>query len=82
MIRPAKLLGLDYPGGPMLSKMASQGHRRPLSSRVTDDRPSGAGLQLLRPGRPSPPTPFAATATMSKPAPTSPGRLRMRSSIR
>lgn len=41
--KTAKLLGLDYPGGPMLSKMAS-GHRRPLCLPAADDRPSGAGL--------------------------------------
>lgn len=31
--KTAKLLGLDYPGGPMLSKMASQAPKAALSSR-------------------------------------------------
>jgi N6-L-threonylcarbamoyladenine synthase len=79
--KTAKLLGLDYPGGPMLSKMASQGTEgRFVFPRPMTDRPgldfSFSGLKTL------PPTPFAATATMSKPAPISPGRLKMRSWIR
>ena len=45
--KTAKLLGLDYHGGPMLSKLASQALKNVLSS-APDDRSSGAGFQLLR----------------------------------
>jgi N6-L-threonylcarbamoyladenine synthase len=45
--KTAKLLGLDYPGGPMLSKWRA-GNGRALCLPASDDRPSGAGLQLLR----------------------------------
>ncbi|VFS38271.1 O-sialoglycoprotein endopeptidase [Escherichia coli] len=45
--KTAKLLGLDYPGGPLLSKMAAQGTAGALCLPAADDRPSGAGFQLF-----------------------------------
>ncbi|EEG86753.1 putative glycoprotease GCP [Proteus penneri ATCC 35198] len=51
--KTAKLLGLDYPGGPVLSKMAQQGTEgRFVFPRPMTDRPgldfSFSGLKLLR----------------------------------
>ncbi len=46
--KTAKLLGLDYPGGPLLSKNGGSGYCRALCFPASDDRPSGAGFQLLR----------------------------------
>lgn len=50
--KTAKLLGLDYPGGPMLSKLASQGVRKTFCfPRPMTDRPgldfSFSGLKNL-----------------------------------
>ena len=39
--KTAKLLGLDYPAGPMLSKVATQGNGRALCLPAADDRSSG-----------------------------------------
>ena len=76
--KTAKLLGLDYPGGPMLSKMASQGTEgRFVFPRPMTDRPGLISAFLA--SRPLPRTPFAATAMTIKPAPISPALSKMRS---
>lgn len=46
--KTAKLLGLDYRRADAVEN-GVPGHRRPLCLPAADDRPSGAGLQLLRP---------------------------------
>lgn len=79
--KTAKLLGLDYPGGPMLSKMASQGTAgRFVFPRPMTDRP---GLDFSFSGlKPLPLTPFVVMATTNKLALISRALLKMRSWIR
>lgn len=73
--KTAKLLGLDYPGGPMLSKMAQQGEAgRFVFPRPMTDRPgldfSFSGLKPLRQIR------FVTTNLMIKPVPILPVHLK------
>ena len=64
--KTAKLLGLDYPGGPMLSRMAQQGTPgRFTFPRPMTDRPGSISASLVL--KRSRPTPFVRTATMRKP---------------
>lgn len=79
--KTAKLLGLDYPGGPVLSRMAQQGvPGRFVFPRPMTDRPgldlSFSGLKTL------PPIRFTPTAMTRKPAPTLHVPLKMRWWIR
>ncbi len=78
--KTAKLLGLDYPGGPMLSRMAQQGTvGRYLSAPMTD-RPgldfSFSGLKRSRRIL------FVLMVMMTKPVPISPEHSKMRWLIR
>ena len=47
--RPRRLLGLGYPGGPALARLAENGRRQALRVPAADDRERRPGFQLQRP---------------------------------
>ncbi len=47
--KTAKLLGLPYPGGPELARLATQRARRGLYVSAADAGSAGLRIQLLRP---------------------------------
>jgi len=47
--KTAKLLGLPYPGGPALARLAEGGRSDRYTRAATDDHQAGARLQLQRP---------------------------------
>ena len=50
--KTAKMMGLPYPGGPALAKLAETGQPGRFRFLPADDRPSGAGFQFQRPEDP------------------------------
>lgn len=79
--KTAKLLGLDYPGGPLLSKMASQG----VAGRFTFPRPMTdrpGWISVSPASKLSQRIPFVAMTATRRHMPTLPALLKMRWWIR